>query len=254
MRLNALVTSRSNSAVKVLVSAFAELGIEYRVSASTAETLDIMASEHHSAVVVDFDLPDAISIARMARALPEKRRPVIFGMIGATTPVGNVFQAGGNFVLYKQLDLLQVLHSLRAARAFMREDRRRSSRQKGESLAYLQFPTGVVPALVLEVTEQGLSLQAAEALTPLRAVALRFLLPKTEQVIQATGDFIWTDANGRAGLFFSNMPPACRRDLQAWLKKHGAKRSDAVSNLLEPQQNGRTYDYARAHLFLPLPR
>jgi CheY-like chemotaxis protein len=254
MTLNALVMSRSTSAVKVLVSAFAELGIEYRFSASTPETLEIMASEHHSAVVVDFDLPDAASVARMARALPEKRRPVLFGMVGGTTPVGYVFQAGANFVLYKPLDLLQVLHSLRAARGFMRRDRRRALRQKSEALAYLQFPTGVVPALVLEVTEQGLSLQAAEALTPFRGVPLRFILPKTGQVIQATGDFIWADGKGRAGLFFSNMAPACRRDLQSWLKKQGAKKSEAVRHLLEPLDSGSRDDFSRTDLFLPLHR
>lgn len=227
--------SRSSGAVKILVAAFAELGIEYRISASILETLEILTAEHHSALIVDFDMLDAVSVARMARTLPPKRRPVLFGMIGASTPVGNVFQAGANFVLYKPLDLLQVLHSLRAARGFMNEDRRMAERQKGETLAYLQFPTGIIPALVLDVTEQGLSVQAAEALTPLRGIPLRFLLPYSSQVVCATGDFIWADDNGRAGLFFSNMPLACRRDLQNWLKKNGAKKSDAVRTLLEPE-------------------
>jgi DNA-binding response OmpR family regulator len=254
MRINALVMSRSYATVKVLVSAFAELGIEYRVSASTAETLEILTSEHHSALIVDFDLPDSVAVVKMTRTLSDKRRPVVFGMIGATTPVDSVFQAGANFVLYKPLDLLQVLHSFRAARGFMREDRRRAVRQKSETLAYLQFPTGIVPALVVEVTEQGLSLQAAEALTPARQVPLRFLLLGTTHVVHASADFIWTDGNGRAGVFFSNIAAGCRRDLQAWLKKHGAKKSDAVRSLLEPQATGRMYDFPRENLFLPLPR
>jgi CheY-like chemotaxis protein len=237
MGVNALVMSRSNTAVKVLVATFAELGIEYRVLASVPETLEILASEHHSALIIDFDLPDAVYVAKMARALPEKRRPVIFGMLGASTPVGSAFQAGANFVLYKALEPQQVLHSFRAARGFMHGDRRSAIRQKSETLAYLQFPTGVVPALVLDVTEQGLSLQAAEGLTPLRGVPLRFLLPGTSLVIQATGDFIWADGNGRAGLFFSKIAPACQRDLQAWLKKWAAKRSEAVRVLLEPPRN-----------------
>ncbi len=237
MGINALVMSRSQNAVKVLVSSFAELGIEYRVLASVPETLEILASEHHSALIVDFDLPDAVYVARMARALPEKRRPVLFGMIGAATPVGSAFQAGANFILYKALEPQQVLHSFRAARGFMHSDRRSAARQKSETLAYLQFPTGIVPALVVDVTEQGLSLQAAEGLTPLRRVPLRFLLPGTSQVIHATADFIWADGNGRAGLFFSKIAPACRRDLQVWLKKRAAKRSEAVRVLLEPQRN-----------------
>ena len=236
MGINALVMSRSNGAVKVLVAAFAELGIEYKVSASVPETLEILATEHHSALIVDFDLPDAACVAKMARSLPDKRRPVLFGMIGAATSVGSAFQAGANFVLYKALEPDQVLHSFRAARGFMHGDRRSATRQKSETLAYLQFPTGIVPALVVDVTEQGLSLQAAEGLTPLRGVPLRFLLPGTAEVVHATGDFIWADGNGRAGLFFSKIAPACQRALRAWLKKRAAKRSEAVKVLLEPQQ------------------
>jgi hypothetical protein len=38
-------------------------------------------------------------------------------------------------------------------------------------------------------------------------------------------------------LFFSKIAPACQRDLQAWLKKWAAKRSEAVRVLLEPPRN-----------------
>jgi DNA-binding response OmpR family regulator len=233
MRLNALVVSRSSESARVLIAAFAELGMEYRVSASVAEAMQTLAADHHSALIVDFDLPDAASLTRAGRTV-SFTRPVLFGMIGTTTSVASTFEAGANFILYKPLELTQVLHSLRAGRGFMQADRRRAPRQKSQSLAYLQFPTGVVPALVLDVTEQGLSLQAAEALTALRSVPLRFLLPGTSQVMQATGDFIWTDEKGRAGIFFRRMAPACRRDLEGWLKKQGAKRSEAVSKLLQP--------------------
>src|SRR6266852_3510300 len=239
MRLNALVMSRSHSSVRTLVAAFAELGIEYRISLSASETIETLATGHHSALVVDFDLPHAVQVARLARSISGKRKPVLFGMMGAETPVGAVFQAGANFALYKPLDLLQVLHSLRAAQGFMQADRRRSARQKNETLAYLQLQTGTTPALVQDLTEQGISIQAAEPLLPVRAVALRFLLPGTSQVVHATGDFIWADGEGRAGLFFQDIPAACRRDLQAWLRKHGAKKSESVRVLLEPQRNRR---------------
>jgi CheY-like chemotaxis protein len=235
MRLNALVMSRSHSSIRALVAAFAELGIEYRISPSASETMEILATYYHSALIVDFDLPHAVQVARAARAASAKRRPVLFGMVGSTTPIAEVFQAGANFVLYKPLDLLQVLHSLRAAQGFMREDRRGFSRRRSEALAYLQLPTGMMPALVQDVTEQGLSLQAAEPMMPLRQVPLRFLLPGTTHVIHATADFIWADELGRAGLFFNDMAVACRRDLQAWLRKRGARKSESVRSLLEPQ-------------------
>lgn len=236
MRLNALVMSRNTSAVKVLAAAFAELEMEYHISFSPSETMELVAAGQYSALVVDFDLPHAVEVAKVARALSGKRKPVLFGMIGAGTPIASVFQAGGNFVLYKPLDLMQVLHSFRAAQAFMQKDRRRASRQRSETLAYLQLPGGTIPALVQDVTEQGLSLQAAEPLMPLRGVPLRFLLPGTTNVVKATGDFIWADKAGRAGLFFTEVSVASRRDLQAWLRKRHARKSDSVRVLLEPQK------------------
>ncbi len=233
--MNALVMSRSQSSLKILISAFAELGIEYRVSLSAPEAMELLASGHHSALIVDFDLPYAVQVAKIARTAFGKRKPVLFGMIGAENPIGGVFQAGANFVLYKPLDLLQALHSFRAAQGFMQSDRRHFARQKNETLAYLELPTGTTPALVHDLTEQGLTLQAAESLPLLRRVSLRFLLPGTSTAVHATGDFIWTDGSGRAGIFFSAIPAACRRDLQAWLKKHGGKKADAVRAIMEPR-------------------
>src|SRR5207302_6894339 len=87
MKLNALVMSRSHSSIRVLVAAFAELGIEYRISPSASETMETLATDYHSALIVDFDLPHAVQVAIVAHAASAKRLPVLFGMIGSTTPI-----------------------------------------------------------------------------------------------------------------------------------------------------------------------
>jgi DNA-binding response OmpR family regulator len=243
MKLTALVMCRVPAAVKVLFAAFAELGVEYRIAFSAAETLDILSSGRYSALVVDFDLPFAAEALKSARALDLKQRPVLFGMAGRAMPVAGVFQAGANFVLYKPLDPEQVLHSFRAARAFMRQDRRSQKRQQSETLGYVQLPGGTIPVLVHELTEQGFSIQAAEELTPQRGVSLRFLLPGTTQVVRATGDFIWTDKFGRAGFYFTDIPAASRRDLAAWLRKRSARKSESPV-FMEAQRSQRA---AAAH-------
>lgn len=243
MKLNALVMSSNAGDMKMLMAAFAELAIEYRVSLSPSETIDLLATSRHSALVVDFDMPHAGQVVRMTHELQGKHKPVVFGMIGSGTPIAGVFESGGNFALYKPLDLLQVLHSFRAASAFMQQDRRGTSRRRGETLAYLELPGGTIPALVQDLTEDGLSLQAAEELTPTRSLALRFLLPGTTQVIRATGQFMWTDKAGRAGFLFTSIPAASRRDLQAWLRKRDAKKASPTPILLVPR--GRAF--AAAH-------
>ena len=126
MNVNALLMCREQEALQMLVGALDELEIEEEICVSEPEAMELLAVGYYSAVVVDFDLPGAAQVARLARLLPAQRRPVVFALINALTDVGSAFQAGANFVLYKPLVCDQVMRSLRAGRAFMRPDRRRS--------------------------------------------------------------------------------------------------------------------------------
>ena len=98
--------------------------MEQEVCLSAPEALDLTVQRHYSALVIDFDLPGAATVARMARLAPSRRRPVIFGMIGALTEISETFQAGANFIFYKPLGVEQIVRCLRAGRGFMRPDRR----------------------------------------------------------------------------------------------------------------------------------
>jgi CheY-like chemotaxis protein len=219
MKLNALLMCRDHEPLRLLVGALDELGIDAEVCVSEAEAMELLALGYYSALLVDFSINGAIQVARMARVAPAQRRPVIFAVIDGLTDVGSAFQAGANFVLYKPLELDQMLRSLRAGRAFMRPDRRRSSRQKMESLVYLRFGNVCpIPALVLEISEDGLSVQASEPL-PAAELPLRFILPGTTHIIEGNGEVTWADDSGRAGIFFSELSPASQKQLKAWLAK-----------------------------------
>ncbi len=236
MKLNVLLMCRNQASLRILGTAFHGIGIEPEVCLSAPDAMELLVKGHYSALVLDFDLPGAVQVARMARMISPDRRPVIFTMIGAMTPVGGAFQAGANFVLYKPLEAEQVIRSLRAARGFMNPDRRRSPRHEVQTLVYLHFNVGELPALMLDVSEQGLALQAAEPFPKVQEVPLRFVLPGTAHNVEATGQVIWSNEDGRAGMFFSRLTPASRKHLKDWLHKHGAKKKDAVRVLMEPEK------------------
>ena len=236
MKLNVLLMCRNQPSLRILATAFAGVGIEPEVCLNAPDAAELLAKGHYSALVLDFDLPGAVQVARMARIISPRRRPVVFTMIGARTPVGGAFQAGANFVLYKPLEAGQVNRSLRAAKGFLNPDRRRSPRHEIQALVYLHFNAGEVPALVLDLSEQGLALQAAEPLPRAQDVPLRFVLPGTMHSIEATGQVIWSNQDGRAGMFFSQLTPASRKYLKDWLRKHGARKKDAVRVLMEPEK------------------
>ena len=227
MAVNALLMCRDAQALKVVAAALDELGIEEEMCVSAPQAMELMAQGYYSALVVDFDLPTASAVVRTARLAPPQRRAVVFAMIGAHTDVASTFQSGANFVLYKPVTLSQVLRSLRAGRVFMRADRRRSPRHKVETLVYLRFgDEGPLPAIVLDLNERGLAVQAAEPL-PAAEVPLRFILPGTEYLIEGKGDVIWADDSCRAGIFFTDLSASSRKQLKNWMAKRSGKRSRA---------------------------
>jgi CheY-like chemotaxis protein len=228
MAFNALLMCREQPALRVLGTALDEVEMEAEVCQSAPEALDLTVLRQYSALVLDFDLPGAATVARMARLAPSHRRPVIFGMIGAFTEIAETFQAGVNFIIYKPLDLDQIVRCLRAGRGFMRPDRRQSQRQHLESLVYLQFGIAALPAMVLDLNQDGMALQAPEPLPPVQQVPLRFVLPGTSHMVEGMGEVIWADDGGRAGMLFSRLTPASRKYLKQWFVKRGEKKKPMV--------------------------
>ncbi len=214
-----MLMSQDQDAVHTLAALLNHLGISGEVCFTAPDAVDLMTNSRYSAILLDFEIPGAAQIARVLRNNPAGKRPVIFAMIGALNHISGAFAAGADFVLYKPLAHDQVLRSLRAGQAFMLPDRRRSQRQSLETIAYLQFGIAAMPALVLDVNDHGISIQSSEPLPGVREVRLRFVLPGTTETVEATGDLIWADREGRAGMLFADMHPRCRKSLQHWLRK-----------------------------------
>jgi CheY-like chemotaxis protein len=227
MRLNALVLVREPHSLRVLGPAFEQMGIEADICLSVADALELLALKHYSALLVDFDLPSAEHVVRMARFRPLQRRPVAFVMIGAQTDIGSAFRSGANFILYKPVVLGQVFRSFRAAEGFMKPDRRRSSRHASDALIYFRCGDGLpTPAIVLDLNERGLAVQAAEPLYGGR-IPFRFTLPGTPHLIEGIADVVWADEEGRAGILFQDLTSTSRKRLNTWLQKRKNKSSIA---------------------------
>jgi CheY-like chemotaxis protein len=241
MALNALLMCREQQSLRMLARALDEFEIEQEVCLSAHETIELTTQGHCSALVLDFDLPGAILVARVARMMPSHRRPVIFAMIGASTGIAETFQAGANFVLYKPLVFEQIVRSLRAGRGFMQPDRRQSARQKLEALVYLQFGIAALPAMVLDLNEQGMSLQVPEPLPPVQSVPFRFVLPGTSHMVEGTGDMIWADDSGRIGMLYHELSAPSRKHLKNWLNKRSSKKKINVRTVARSERTRHTH-------------
>jgi ActR/RegA family two-component response regulator len=234
MRPTALILTQDASSAKVLSSVLDELRMEQTLCRSHHQAMELLLEGNTSALVIDFDAPGAIDLAKITHLLVPQRRPAVFALIGTNDTGGQAAQAGANVTLYKPLVLEDVRNALHAGKKMMHMENRKSQRHKMKALVYLELESGTVPSIGIDVSEHGIAVQAAEPI-PLRPqLSVRFVLPETSHGIDAVVDVIWADQKGRAGMFFTQITPAARKQLKHWLAKRGSSARDAVRVLLSP--------------------
>jgi len=95
-------------------------------------------------------------------------------------------------------------------------DRRSCLRHKVHGPIFASFD-GVTGGMILDLSEQGLSMQTVVPLEADRRVQLRLELPDSDSHLETTGYTAWADALGRAGVRFSELPVEARQRLDEWL-------------------------------------
>ena len=95
-------------------------------------------------------------------------------------------------------------------------ERRSCVRHKVNGPVFASFD-GVTGGMILDLSEQGVSMQTIVPLEAERRVRLRLDLPDGNDHLETTGYIAWADALGRAGVRFSELPLEARRRLDEWL-------------------------------------
>ena len=95
-------------------------------------------------------------------------------------------------------------------------ERRSCVRHKVHGPVFASFD-GVTGGMILDLSEQGVSMQTVVPLEAEQRVKLRLDLPDSEASLETTGYIAWADALGRAGVRFSELPEEARQRLEEWL-------------------------------------
>jgi L-methionine (R)-S-oxide reductase len=109
-------------------------------------------------------------------------------------------------------------------------DRRHCVRQKMHAPAFASFD-GVTGGMILDLSEEGLAMQAVAPVRNRGRVQVQLQLAEPEEEIQTTGYIAWADALGRAGVRFSELPEEARRRLDEWLGAHAGAPSRTAPKL-----------------------
>src|ERR1043166_2347874 len=94
-------------------------------------------------------------------------------------------------------------------------ERRNWFRHKVHGPVFASFD-GVSGGVILDLSEEGMAMQAAAPVEPHRPIHLPMTLSKSE-TLETTGYVAWADVLGRAGVRFSELPAEARLRLDQWL-------------------------------------
>jgi len=233
MRQAAAVLCHDNRSLATLGNTLEELGMGLTNCHSRRQALESVMRGECSTLIVDFDLPGAEEVIRMA-ALLAPQRPALLAVASRAWPgTGQAFQSGATRILYKPLDGELARESLKAARKSIQANRRRSPRYEMKTLVYLELESGTLSAIGIDIGEHGLALQATDPVPMSSNLRFRCLLPGTHTTLHGHADVTWASDQGRAGLFFSKLAPAARKHLKRWLSRRGKDKA-TLRDLLPP--------------------
>ena len=109
--------------------------------------------------------------------------------------------------------------SLRAAAALLKRERRRSARVPVQAAASLTLGDGTaVEGILLDLSNNGMDVLAAQPLTPSTLLSCRFTLPDGSFDVATEGEVAWANPNGQSGIHFLNMEEQLSTNLKIWLE------------------------------------
>jgi FixJ family two-component response regulator len=237
MSQSAAVLCQDKASLQALEATLASLEMETLRCPSKEEALELVMNGRCSTLIVDFDIPGAEEVIRMAALLPPAQKPALLAVASRAWPgTGQAFQSGASRILYRPLDRDQIKDALQSGRKSTRKHPRKSARYEMKTLVYLEHEGNTLAAVSIDIGEHGLAVQATEPVPMSSNLPFRCTLPGTDITLHGHADVIWASDQGRAGLFFSKLAPAARKHLKHWLHKRGAhnhgKEKESARDLL----------------------
>src|SRR3954470_23470227 len=158
MRQSAAVLCRDKTSLLALGSTLEHLGIDLVSCPSQQKALELVMTGRCTTLIVDFDLPGAEEVIRMAALLPPAQKPALLAVASRAWPgTGQAFQSGASRILYRPLERELVKEALKAGKKAARANRRKSTRYEVKTLVYLELEHGTLAGVSIDIGEHGLA-------------------------------------------------------------------------------------------------
>lgn len=219
MSLTSILVCLDEEAARVLGRVLEELSIGVETCLDVNRAAMRMAQQRFDVAILDCEAhTDVATLLRDTRVSRINDSTLAVAIVHGQESIRELFSLGVNFVLYKPVSYDRALSTLRAARSVMRKDKRRASRAPVHTHATIDYANVErEKATLIDIAHDGMSVQFGKKLPPTNKVYFQFVLPEQTSAVRLSGQVVWQDWNGRAGVQFVDVPKASRRLLDDFL-------------------------------------
>jgi len=183
-----------------------------------AESVGHLTERKFDAVVVDFDDPQsATRVLKNVRHSPSGNGTLTIALLSEKAKVREVFGQGAHFIVYKPFSIPQAEASLRAAKALVMRERRSCCRVPVQLPIELKWQDTSIDGILLDLSETGMDVLAAQPLRLSGKVRGSFTLPGENNPVEVRGEAAWANPNGEAGVQFVDLPDQVQATLKRWI-------------------------------------
>ncbi len=220
MNLSSLLVCMDEASVDVLKRVLEDLAIQVEVCSDPVRASVRLAQERFDLIILDCESQaDVTSLLNDSRTSRLNDSTLAVAVVAGQENIREMFTLGVNFVLYKPVSTERALSTLRAAQSVLFRDKRRKMRATVHTHATIDY-AGVeqARATLVDLAEDGMAVNFGKKLPPTCKVYFQFQLPGQTASVRLSGQVVWQDWNGRAGIQFVDVPQASRRVLREWLE------------------------------------
>jgi CheY-like chemotaxis protein len=228
MNLSALLVCVDKAAAEVLRRVLEELSIRVESCPDFSRAAMRLAQDRFDVAIVDGESnAEVISLLRDTRVSRMNDATLAIAVVSGQESIREMFSLGVNFVLYKPVAYDRALSSLRAARAVMRKEKRKSARAAVHTHAKVDYANVQHEnATLVDLAKDGMQVRFGKKIPSMGKVYFHFKLPSQSSEVRLSGQLIWQDWNGRAGVQFVDVPKASRRLMDDFLSANLPRHAD----------------------------
>ena len=217
MPLLALIVCPDECDAGILQEVLRELNVETETCETVAKASGLLRMRPVDVVLLDSDIPE---VAQLMDTIAQRGGGIrIIALLSPKADSEQAFQVGAHFVLYKPVSKDRALVSLEYAFKAAGKDRRQIDRQPIHLFTTLSSASmPAAPVMLLDLSPTGTALQTRDRLPPDSKLYFEFKVPGQTATIRMSGDLVWQDLQGRAGIRFANVPASSRKALDGWLQ------------------------------------